>query len=343
MEQRYEQHRSPAWRDDILTVLHKPERRLELLDGDGVAAEVLFPDDQSFNTPPWLAGIAPEGLDHVYAPELRLAGARAYNRWLADFCAHSPQRFLGQIALGSIEDVDAAVEEIRRAVKSGLTSGIILPGVYYLPLYHHPRYDKLWAVCEELDLVVSVHTGDGGPHWYGEGIRAGAVYMAEVFFYAHRPLWCLIFGGIFDRHPRLKVAFTEQTSGWVPETLKGLDVIATAKYIRVAKDAPLALLPSEYFARNCFIGSSCMTRVEAELMMSESIPNMMWGADVPHVEGTWLEMRKEIRNLLKGIPEQRARALLGGDLARAYGIDVAQLGELVNRIGPTPSELGLAP
>ena len=62
--------------------LHDPHRRLDEIDRDGVVAEVLFPDDQNGNTPPWLAGIAPQALDRPYAAEHRFAGAQAYNRWL---------------------------------------------------------------------------------------------------------------------------------------------------------------------------------------------------------------------------------------------------------------------
>ena len=72
----------PRYDSGGMTRLHDPARRLAELDEDGVAVEVLFPDDQNVNTPPWLAGIAPIGLDRDYPHPLRLAGARAYNRWL---------------------------------------------------------------------------------------------------------------------------------------------------------------------------------------------------------------------------------------------------------------------
>jgi len=331
----------PRFEQYGLDVLADPVQRLVELDTDGVAVEVLFPDDQNFNTPPWLAGIAPHGLDASYAPELRLAGARAYNRWLAEFCAASPARLLGVTALGSLEDVDAAVAEVHRAAESGLRSGIVLPCDYYLPLYHHPRYEKLWATCEELGLVVTVHSGDGGPSWYGEGSRAGAVYMAEVFFYSHRPLWCLIFGGVFDRYPRLKVAFTEQGSSWVPGTLRTLEGIVDSDFFRWSEEDPLPLRPTEYFERQCFVGNSTMTRADIELMDTQSIANVMWGEDFPHFEGMWPHTRARMRDLVHGLSEPRARALLGADLARAYGVDLAALQNLVDGIGPRPRDLAL--
>jgi predicted TIM-barrel fold metal-dependent hydrolase len=336
-------HRAaPGLEELVQAVLRDPHHRVRALDGDGVAVEVLFPDDQNLNTPPWLAGIAPHGLDARYPDELRLAGARAYNRWLAEFCSAAPERLLGVTALGSLADVDSAVAEVRRAAASGLTAGIVLPCDYYLPLYHHERYDDLWRVCEELDLVVVVHTGDGGPSWYGEGQRASAVYMAEVFFYSHRPLWCLIFGGVFDRFPRLKVAFTEQGCGWVPETLRMLDGIASSAFFRWTDEEPLAMRPSEYFAKHCFVGHSTMTRSDVEQFDVEPIPNVMWGTDFPHFESTWPDTRPRLRELLKDMPEGWARALLGGEFARAYGVDLAAMRPLVERIGPRPSEFPLS-
>jgi predicted TIM-barrel fold metal-dependent hydrolase len=337
-----DRHRDyPQFEERGLDVLSDPARRLVQLDADGVAVEVLFPDDQNFDTPPWLAGIAPHGLDARYAPELRLAGARAYNRWLAEFCAPSPQRLLGMTALGTLEDVDAAVAEVHRAAQAGLRSGIVLPCDYYLPLYHHPRYEKLWATCEELGLVVTVHSGDGGPSWYGEGSRAGAVYMAEVFFYSRRPLWCLIFGGVFDRYPRLKVAFTEQGSSWVPGTLQLLEGITDSDYFRWTEEDPLPLRPTEYFERQCFVGNSTMTRADIEQMDTQTIANVMWGEDFPHFEGMWPHTTARLRDLVHGVPESRVRALLGADLARAYNVDLEALRGLVDLIGPRPSALAL--
>src|SRR5207302_1991596 len=92
-----------------IDALWDPVRRLKEMDEDGIAAEVLFPDDQNNNTPPWLVGLAPIGLDHAYPHDLRVVGARAYNRWLAEFCAAAPDRLIGCSLLGSLHDVDAAV------------------------------------------------------------------------------------------------------------------------------------------------------------------------------------------------------------------------------------------
>jgi predicted TIM-barrel fold metal-dependent hydrolase len=305
-----------------------------------VVAEVLFPDDQNGNTPPWLAGIAPPALDRPSSGEHRFAGAKAHNRWLAEFCAAAPARLLGMILLGSLDDVDRAVTEVRRAHASGLRNGLMLPLDYYLPLYHHPRYDPFWATCTELDLVVTVHASDGGPSWYGDGFRAAAVYLAEINFYAQRPLWCFIFGGVFDRHPGLRVAFTEQGSSWVTLLAK-LDTMATPPMMKWTEDDRLRQPPSDYFHQHCVVGNSLMTRAEMDDRHAVGTDVLMWGSDFPHLEGAWPRTGDSMHSLFSGIPELEARPMLGQTLLRTYGADVAALTAIADRIGPVPDDLGL--
>jgi hypothetical protein len=100
-----------------------PRRRLEQMDRDGVAAEVIFPDfGLPFELyPPLLAAMRgyERSADHV------AVGNRAYNLWLADFCGVAPHRFAG-MATVSFHNIDEAVKDIRLAHDSGL-KGIVLP------------------------------------------------------------------------------------------------------------------------------------------------------------------------------------------------------------------------
>jgi predicted TIM-barrel fold metal-dependent hydrolase len=332
----------PRHQDGGMASLHDPHRRLRELDADGVAVEVLFADDQNLNTPPWLAGIAPQAFDSAVHPaELRLAGARAYNRWLAGFCSTAPERFLGMITIGSLHDVGEAVAELERACHDGLTAGVMLPLDYYLPLYHHPRYDRFWAACVDLDLTVTVHAGTGGPDWYGEGLRGSAVYLAELNMFAQRPLWCLILGGVFDRYPGLRVVFTEQGSSWVPGLLARLDGVAASNRMRWTDEEPLAMTPSEYFHRHCFVGNSLMTPQDVAERQQVGLDVLMWGSDFPHLEGAWPETAARVRTLFGGVPETEGRAVLGENLVRAYRLDRASVEAIAEQIGPTPDEVGL--
>ncbi len=96
-----------------------------MLDGDGIAGEVIFPDGiTEMNMPPFGAGLSlpTEGID----PELQWAGARSHNRWLAEFCQMAPERRAGVAIVPVLWDVDEAVKEIHWARENGL-KGILLP------------------------------------------------------------------------------------------------------------------------------------------------------------------------------------------------------------------------
>jgi predicted TIM-barrel fold metal-dependent hydrolase len=329
------------YRSGGLESLSDPTRRLKEMDEDGIAVEVLFPDDQNGNTPPWLVGLAPIGLDHAYPRDLRVAGARAYNRWLAGFCAVDPDRLVGAALLGSLHDVDAAVTELHRAHASGLRHAVMLPLDYYLPLYHHPRYEPLWEACVELDVSVAVHLADGGPDWYGDDPWDASIYVMESFFFAHRPLWCLVLGGVLERHPALRVVFTEQQALWVAETVPMMDGVAGG-VMRAAQTAPLPLRPSEYFHRQCFVANSLMHRRDIDARGAIGTDVLMWGSDSPHQEGSWPEVGAKLRELFSGVPLADATAILGDNFLRAYPLDAAKLQTLASTIGPRPADLGIA-
>jgi predicted TIM-barrel fold metal-dependent hydrolase len=311
-----------------------PQIRLRAMDRQGVTAEIIFPDDTNWNAQPFCGGLEPQGLERPWPGELRLAGARAHNRWAAEFCGTAPDRLLGVTSLAALDDIDAAVAEIRRAYDAGLRTAVGLPLDYYLPLYHHERYDPLWRTCVELGLPVAIHGADGGPSWYGEGLRAVAIFMTEVTFYSHRPLWCMILGGVFDRFPELKVVFTEQGSDWVAPLLAGLDQMVHNPMFRFVEEDALELLPSEYWARNCWAANSLM-RTADEYDRARAVPNLLFGTDYPHVEGIWPEVGAAMRQIVAGRDPAEVRAFLGLRGADVYDVDLARLRDVTARIGPS--------
>jgi predicted TIM-barrel fold metal-dependent hydrolase len=163
------------------------------------------------------------------------------------------------------------------------------------------------------------------------------IYISEVAWYCTRPLTFLIWGGAFERFPRLKVAITEGTTIWVPPYLELLDQRYSAThYAQKLGDyrSHLSLKPSEYFARNVRLGASCMPRREAELRHDIGVANIMWGSDYPHPEGTWPYTRAQMTETFAALPENEVAAMLGGNAASFYGFDTEKLAPLVGRIGP---------
>lgn len=235
-----------------------------------------------------------------------------------------------------LNDVDAAVAEIRRVHEAGLTGGILLPGVppgSPVPELYSEAYDPIWAVCAELDVPVNHHGGSASPP-LGDEPAARAVFMVETTWFSHRALWHLVFGGAFRRHPGLKLVLTEQGSGWIPGVLDMLDYYhgrlvaastrtstsgagtagastAGASTAESKFGAGLAEAmgkgPSTVWRDNCFVGASFMRPHEVPLRDRIGLDKIMWGSDYPHDEGTTPYSREGLRIAYAGLPRRRSR------------------------------------
>jgi predicted TIM-barrel fold metal-dependent hydrolase len=188
-----------------------------------------------------------------------------------------------------LADVDSAVAEIRRARESGLRGGILIPAMWQpYPPYHDPRYEPVWTVCEELDMPIHTHSGPADRESYGDEV---GLYVCEVRWWAQRPLWFLLWSGVFERHPGLKFAVTEAGAFWAADLLWTMDIVYDrehgAKKLGDKLVAKLRMRPSEYFDRNCWIGASNTRRRELARRYEIGVGNLMWGNDFPHPEGTW--------------------------------------------------------
>jgi predicted TIM-barrel fold metal-dependent hydrolase len=320
-------HLAAAWDSDL---------RTEVIDADGVAAEVLFPDGiTERNAPPFGAGLGlkPWGVD----PELQWAGARAHNRWIAEFCRMSSERRIGLAIVPMLYDVDTAVREVIWAHENGLR-GILIPALMgdYAP-YNHPKYYPVWRACEERGMVVHNHSGPA-PDYDFSLPGAMGVFLCEFAWWAARPLWHLVFGGVFELFPKLKYCLTEVSEFWLPSTLEMMDVRASVKHTSGKLGdfrSNLTMKPSEYFRRNCWLGASALfdegsTAVRHEIGMDR----IMWGTDFPHPEGSWPETREKMKRYLTGIPEHELSQLLGTNAIECYGLDAGPLMEIADRIGP---------
>ncbi|MDE0367928.1 MAG: amidohydrolase family protein [Gammaproteobacteria bacterium] len=327
------------------------ERRLEVLDGDGIAGEIVFPDGiTEQNAPPFGAGLAlpTEGI----MPDLQWAGARAHNRWLAELCARDPVRHFGVAVCPLLWDIDRAVEEVRFGAENGL-GGMLIPLLLtdeFEP-YHHPRYNPFWAACEDLGIVVCFHSGPGPfSHFFGKGFPdndqsqypgALGVYISEVFFWTWRPLIFMLWGGVFERYSRLRASVTETGQGWLlPPIFRMLDHHYNDTFFSAKLGdyrSHLSMAPTDYFRRNCAIGASCMPRSDAEMRHQLGMKQIMWGTDYPHPEGTWPHTRPQMIDTFKGLPEDDIAAMLGGNAAEFYGFDRAELDKVGARVGPRRS------
>ena len=325
-------------------------RRLAEMDREGVAAELVLPGVTTSMLPFFGAGNRP------YPVDLRVAGGRAYHRWLYDAIEPARHRLFPVAEPTPCLDIDAALDELRWVADHGFVA-VHVPGSTAdpaLPPLWDAHYEPFWAACEDLGLVLVMHAGFGleqgsfqellekqqellrRPDLTDEEKRAhmqqDPLFNTRATRY-RRALWHMLLGGVFDRHPSLKLAFTELGADWIGPVLAVMDERFAAD------DTPLRRPPSSYWATNCGVVASAMRRVEVELRHEIGIDRLMFGTDFPHPESTWPNTRDWMRAAFAGVPEHEVRALVGGNAIRFFGLDAAPLAEVAARIGPTVADL----
>lgn len=321
------------------------EMRNRQQEADGVVGEVVFPNTVPPFFPSFVLFAKPPTAEEY---RHRRAGVQAHNRWLVDFCNEFPERRagVGQIFLN---DLDDALEDVRWIKEHGLRGGILLPNIapdvkWVKPLYD-PVYDPLWALCEELEVPVNVHSGTGNPD-YGPYPTSMLLYINEVVFYTQRPFVQLMLSGVFERFPRLRFVMTEAGCAWVPPMLEGLDRImgsiresgATGE-IRYAEDQVLAKSATEYFHQNVWMGVSFPGPADVAARHKIGIDKFMWGSDYPHDEGSHPYTREHLRARFADVPVPEVRKMLSENAATLYDFDLDALAPLAGRIGPTVGEV----
>jgi uncharacterized protein len=248
-----------------------PKARLVDMDAEGIEKSILFPTTGLF-------------FGGVEDPEIETVLCRAYNDWLADFCATDATRLIG-VAMVPQGDIDAAVVELRRAATEyGYCGVMVRPNVLHGRNLHHPDYEPLWTAAEELGVTVSVHEGttlniaQSGDQFSEFAFRHACSHPHEQ----QMGMLSLICGGVLERHPDLRVVFLESGCGWVPAWLERID--EHMEHWRHAT-TPLPLEPSEYFARQCFVSADPGERTLPQVLQLLGDDNIVFASDYPHPDG----------------------------------------------------------
>ena len=334
-----------AWDADV---------RLAQMDREGIAAEIVH---HGFFR---IADLGFSVMSATYPNEVVDAGVRAHDRWAHDTFGSAADRLLLVGSMGTCADIDARKAELEWVADHGFV-GTYAPGFTTSPgeppLYDE-YWDPLWEVYAARGLVLVVHGGYGldQGYAYSEIERAckevdaeGGTYVDivtklsnsifSVDFFSHlghrRAMWQLMLGGVFDRHPDLKLMMTEVRADWTPALLRYLDAVFEANRDRLATNRR----PSEIWESNCLAGVSFMHKAEVEMRHEIGVDTMNFGRDYPHGEGTWPNTRPYLHGLFQGVPEAEVRKILGENLIRFLDLDAAALAKIAARIGPTVEEI----
>lgn len=325
------------------------DRRILEMDTEGVTADIIFPD---FGKPFELYS-ATQGTKLGVKPldfERKQVSNRAYNRWLKDFCAIAPERF-AMLAMIEFDDVDAAITDLNWAKENGF-KGVLCPMFEPKEPLFAPKFEPIWHTIEDLGLILNSHGGMSSTNRSGERDIAVdemphpacivPIMSRHIEFFTHEVLDQLIFCGVLDRHPNLKVVFTEQGSAWVRPKLAAADYTWKGSYVRSDLREVVKLSPTEYFERQCWIGSSLLSEHEVAIRSEIGVNKMMIGTDYPHLEGMW---HPSVRDYLRAtfgvnhVPQDEARAMMGQTAAEVFQFDTGKLKAITDRVGPTIEEV----
>lgn len=292
-----------------------PSERLKDMEMEGVDAAVLY-TTYGFT------------LFACQDPELQEACFRAYNDWLAEFCSYSPNRLAG-IAMISLYDVERGRRELERVKKLGLRGAMIWstpPDT--LPAYYSSIYDPFWATVQELEVPLSLHLNTGGrkssAYTIGAENAIGQVYTKMVMAQheVQESILSLIFGGVLERFPRLKLVSAEGDIAWIPHLLARADKYYASR-TRRGHNLTLPMAPGEYFRRQVWA-----TFIKDPLGLQTyryggCVDKIMWSTDYPHPASFFPHSQEILKQDFLEVPEDDKYKIVYTNAADLYGFDVS--------------------
>lgn len=295
-----------------------PGAYLTANESDGVWGSVIYPSE----------GLV---LFSVPSTEVVTESMRIYNDWIADFCSYDTTRLKG-IAMVNLDEPGAAADELRRCHALGLAGALItVAPPAWLP-YRSRELDPFWATASELGMPLSLHTATDRADPKSDPPRldvqnAPPSLFVTMDYQVRRALADLIFSGVFERHPGLRVGTVEHELGWIPFYLSQLDYTYTDRPARGPewkRFADPGRLPSDFFRSNCF---ASFQEDGIGLRPSDHIgvETLMWGSDYPHTESTFPHSRDVLARILAGVPGDDAHRIVHVNAARLYRFEVPPL------------------
>ena len=276
--------------------LEDMDERIRFLDREGFDCQIIFPT----------LGLVWEGL--VEEPELAAAHCRAYNRWALETCAAYPRLHpLGHVSLRNPPQAVKEIEHLSAQDVRAVFVAALPPGGRSLG---HPDFDAVWAAAEALDISVClhlvVHDHYLGSDWHRDR-NPGFMFLSMNSIQDPRmALTTMIYDGVFERFPRLRVATVEAGSGWVPEWLDRFDY----RYSYMGHSCPMERSASETFARNVWVCADPTERTLPYTLELVGDDKFFIGSDFPHAEG-FTDPVGKARELLAKLPPASVDRVLG--------------------------------
>jgi len=296
-----------------------PVERLKDYTLDSVDAGVLFPNYSGFTGDP---------CNMVKGHEVQMECIRAYNDWLVDeFCATDPTRLI-PLALLPAWDIELAIGEATRAVKSGhrgVIWGAALDVFGYTPTWEK-YWDPFYAAVQEMGIPLVFHQPSAmmDRAIFQDPSVKMPQYMRSSASINHvqsliYPCVELMMSGILERHPKLDVFFAESGASWIPYTLNQCDYY-WPRYSRFDGNE-LRMLPSDYWRRQCYAGF-WTDIISPQVVDWLGEDNVLWEGDYLHTIATFPNSRNIQAESLKDIVDSNIRAkILAGNSVKLFKLD----------------------
>jgi predicted TIM-barrel fold metal-dependent hydrolase len=314
----YQEYKNAGKLSDMRVGGWMPAKRLEDMDRDGVDKAVCF-------------GGGPLSTGDT---ELYLASFDAFDRWQSDFCADSKGRLFSAAFLTTI-DVNQTIEGMRQAKKRGDVA-VNLPAfpqslsqfskansVWQAMTgdpqgerkYRDPEFDPLWAAASELDMPITFHLGARVSRFKDKANFLPDMPMGKVAML--EPPGIMIYGGVFDRFPKLRVGLIESGAGWLAWAAHYMD--RNWHLQRHWTECNIKQPPSFYFDQNIY-ASFISDPIAVKLRHESGCRNIMWSSDYPHSETTFPFSHETIEDNCPNIPKEERDWIVGGCAEKFYGL-----------------------
>ena len=282
-----------------------PALRLADMDEEGIDQAVLYP---SIGLYFWA----------LTDPAAARAIARAYNDWLASYCAVAPTRLFGAAMLPFQDPVEAAAELRRARDELGFPAAFVRPNPCCGRSLSDRAYDCVWEAAVASGTTIGIHEGSSVLlPTLGSDRPFNPLILHAVSHSFEQMLACaqLISFGTFERFPDLRVVFLESGGGWAPFWMERLDEQAES----FGGFCPeLRLKPSEYFARQCWISFEIEERTLPLLTSFIGSDKVVWGSDYPHHDATFPGAVASLYRTISPMTSEAKSRVLGANAADLY-------------------------
>ena len=251
-------------------------------------------------------------------PPMEAALARAYNRWVGEYCAAFPSR-IKAVGIVPQREMDRCVEEVAYLAREPWAVGIMTFGNLDAMLPDHPYFDPLYRSAQDADLPICFHGGtDRPPFAPGREDVGNNMFMMHLtghVWHQMRVMAAAVGGGLFERYPTLRMGFFEGGISWVPWWAERMD----GHYKHFARHTPhLTRKPSEHLRSD----RSFFTFDPDETMLPEAmrligVPRLMWASDYPHFDAEFPDAAEIVVNNPRLSAEEK-RAILADNALRFF-------------------------